>query len=87
MSCPRIVLAAAAAACVLARALVADAQAGGMAPAGQSPLLLRDIAPPSADFTTYLEGELIRVSVPSNWRELPGPNAVTFAPDGAVQRH
>ena len=40
-------------------------------------------APPSADFTTYLEGELVRVSVPSNWRELPGSNAVTFAPEGA----
>src|SRR4029450_12033564 len=29
------------------------------------------------------EGELVQVSVPSNWRELPGFNAVTFAPAGA----
>jgi hypothetical protein len=42
-----------------------------------------DVAPPSPAFTTYIEGELVRVSVPSNWRELPGFNAVTFAPDGA----
>jgi hypothetical protein len=41
------------------------------------------VAPPSSSFETYVEGELIRVSVPSNWRELPAANAVTFAPDGA----
>jgi hypothetical protein len=45
---------------------------------------IRDDVPlPSTDFTTYLEGELVQVSVPSNWRQLPGFNAVTFAPDGA----
>ena len=42
-----------------------------------------DVPLPAADFTTYLEGELVQVSVPSNWRELPGFNSVTFAPDGA----
>ena len=26
---------------------------------------------------------MFRISVPSNWRELPGTNAVTFAPEGA----
>jgi len=41
------------------------------------------IAPPSSTYTVYSEGDLFRVSVPSNWRELPGGNAVTFAPDGA----
>jgi hypothetical protein len=41
------------------------------------------VAPPSSDFTTYIEGERVRVSIPSNWRELPGSNAVTFAPEGA----
>ena len=46
-------------------------------------LIRRDVAPPSPDFTTYLEGELVRVSIPSNWRELPASNAVTFAPEGA----
>jgi sortase A len=43
----------------------------------------RTVARPSTDFTTYVEGQLVQVSVPSNWRELPGSNAVTFAPEGA----
>jgi hypothetical protein len=42
-----------------------------------------DIAPPSSTYTAYTEGNVFRVSVPSNWRELPGGSAVTFAPDGA----
>jgi hypothetical protein len=42
-----------------------------------------EVPRPSGDFTTYSEGELVRISVPSNWRELPGADAVTFAPDGA----
>jgi hypothetical protein len=42
-----------------------------------------DIAPPSSTYTSYTEGNLFRLSVPSNWRELPGSNAVIFAPDGA----
>jgi len=46
-------------------------------------LIRRDVALPSSEFTTYFEGELVRVSIPSNWRELPGSNAVTFAPEGA----
>ena len=51
--------------------------------ARQQPMIRRAVAPPSSDFTTYIEGELVRVSIPSNWRELPGSNAVTFAPEGA----
>jgi hypothetical protein len=46
-------------------------------------LIRRDIAPPASDFTTYTEGELVRLRIPSNWRELPASNGVTFAPDGA----
>jgi Zn-dependent protease with chaperone function len=38
--------------------------------------------PPSSQWSTYDEGNLFRVSVPSNWRELSGNNAVTFAPEG-----
>src|SRR5438093_4300497 len=38
---------------------------------------------PSSSFRTYDEGNLFRVSVPSNWREVPGNNSVTYAPDGA----
>lgn len=37
---------------------------------------------PSSRFTSYDEGKLFRISVPSNWRELPGNNSVTFAPEG-----
>jgi hypothetical protein len=51
--------------------------------ARQQPLIRRAVAPPSSDVTTYIEGEVVRVSIPSNWRELPGSNAVTFAPEGA----
>jgi hypothetical protein len=54
-----------------------------VASARTPPLIRRPVAGPSSDFTTYLEGELVRVSIPSNWRELPGSNAVTFAPEGA----
>jgi len=68
------------------------AQVGVLAPhrsiataAGVSPpsTIRRDVALPSPEFTSYIEGELVRISVPSNWRELPGSNAVTFAPEGA----
>jgi Zn-dependent protease with chaperone function len=41
------------------------------------------VARPDERFTSYDERNLFRVSVPSNWRELPGTNSVTFAPDGA----
>jgi hypothetical protein len=49
---------------------------GGAPPRGS-------VQPPSQRWTQYTEGELFRVSVPSNWRELPGSGAVTFAPVGA----
>jgi hypothetical protein len=42
------------------------------------------VAAPSSRYTEYTEGDVFRVSVPSNWQELPGNTAVTFAPDGAV---
>jgi len=41
------------------------------------------VAAPSSSFRTYTEGDMFKVSVPSNWRELPGQSSVTFAPDGA----
>jgi peptidase M48-like protein len=40
------------------------------------------VDPPSTRVQSYDESGLFRVSVPSNWRELPGNNSVTFAPDG-----
>jgi hypothetical protein len=45
------------------------------------------VEPPSSSFRTYNEGNVFRVSVPSNWRELAGgTSSVTFAPDGAYGR-
>ena len=41
------------------------------------------VEPPAARYRAYDEGTLFRVTVPENWRELPGNNVVTFAPDGA----
>ena len=41
------------------------------------------VEPPASGMTAYEEGNLFRISVPSNWRELPGNNSVTFAPEGA----
>jgi Zn-dependent protease with chaperone function len=41
------------------------------------------VEPPSGRYQTYEEGNLFRISVPSNWRELPASTVVTFAPDGA----
>jgi len=41
------------------------------------------VEPPSPRYTEYNGGNAFRVSVPSNWRELPSSSAVTFAPEGA----
>ena len=49
--------------------------------AGQPPS--GNIERPSTRYTTYTEGDVFQVSVPSNWRELPGNSTVTFAPAGA----
>ena len=38
---------------------------------------------PASNYRTFTEGNMFKVSVPSNWRELPGQTAVTFAPEGA----
>ena len=40
------------------------------------------VEPPSSRYTAYDEGNIFRVSVPSNWRELPDNATVTFAPSG-----
>jgi hypothetical protein len=37
---------------------------------------------PSSRYQSYNEGNIFRVSVPSNWREVSGNNTVTFAPTG-----
>lgn len=37
---------------------------------------------PSSRYTAYNEGDVFRVSVPSNWREMPSESQITFAPEG-----
>ena len=41
------------------------------------------IAAPSTRYTSYTEGNVFKVAVPSNWKEYASGSAVTFAPDGA----
>lgn len=55
---------------------------GGSGNAGNGGTLGK-VNPPSGRYRTYTEGNLFRISVPDNWRELAGSSAVTFAPDGA----
>jgi hypothetical protein len=52
-------------------------------PAERGSLPSGRVEPPSPQFTTYTAENAFRVSVPSNWRELPSNTAVTFAPEGA----
>jgi len=40
------------------------------------------IEAPSTRYRDYNEGNIFRVSIPSNWRELPNNDTVTFAPEG-----
>jgi Zn-dependent protease with chaperone function len=61
----------------------ATKSSGNRRPAGTGQPPVGNVERPSTRYTTYTEGELFQVSVPSNWRELPGNNAVTFAPAGA----
>jgi Zn-dependent protease with chaperone function len=51
---------------------------GNRYPAGQ----VGRVEPPSGRYETYTGGNLYRIAVPSNWRELQGNNSVTFAPEG-----
>jgi beta-barrel assembly-enhancing protease len=64
----------------------ATKNAGNRAPSGGSPgggaVVTGNVARPSTRYQTYTEGNMFKVSVPSNWRELPGNNSVTFAPEG-----
>jgi Zn-dependent protease with chaperone function len=38
---------------------------------------------PSSSYRTYSSGNLFRISVPDNWREMGSGNEITFAPEGA----
>jgi beta-barrel assembly-enhancing protease len=51
---------------------------------GDAPIAGGRVEPPASSFRSYDEGNLFRVSVPANWRELQGgTSSVTFAPEGA----
>jgi hypothetical protein len=64
-------------------------RAGRNTPArtGQPSAEARDIgtrvAPPSTRFRTYTEGDVVRISVPDNWREIASDSSAKFVPDGA----
>ncbi len=65
----------------------ATKNAGNRAPSegsggGGGAVVTGNVARPSTSYKAYSEGNLFRVSVPSNWKELPGNNSVTFAPEG-----
>jgi len=49
---------------------------------GGGAVVTGNVARPSTSYKAYSEGNIFRVSVPSNWKELPGNNSVTFAPEG-----
>ena len=55
---------------------------GGTQPTG-APANAERIQPPSSQFRRYNAADVFRVSVPANWQEIGGGNAVTFAPEGA----
>ena len=52
------------------------------APGGTTGRPSARVAPPASDSTTYNEGNVFRITVPSNWRELASETTVTFAPEG-----
>jgi Zn-dependent protease with chaperone function len=64
-------------------------QSGPPAPPDARNIGIR-VAPPSSRYKSYTEGNLFRVSVPDNWREVATSSSVKFVPDGAhgqVQGH
>jgi Zn-dependent protease with chaperone function len=70
---------------------ISRAASRGTAPAGVGEAepdarVMARVEAPSSRYLTYDEGNLFRVTVPENWRELAGGNAVRFAPQGAYGR-
>jgi hypothetical protein len=62
---------------------VARNRGAGRTTGGDSRPVSGNVARPDSRYQTYNEGDLFRISVPANWRELGSPNEVTFAPEGA----
>lgn len=55
---------------------------GSSQPAGTTGRI-GSVAPPSSEWSSYQAGDFLQISVPSNWREMPGSNgSVTYAPEG-----
>lgn len=67
------------------RAAKRGGSAGGGGTTGRPPT--GNVAAPSSRMQTYTEGDLFRLSVPSNWRELPASDSVTFAPEGGYGQY
>jgi hypothetical protein len=57
---------------------------GGRSPQpGGAPIDPSRVPRPSSQFRKYNIGDVLSVSVPSNWRQISQGNSVTFAPEGA----
>lgn len=52
-------------------------------PSGATAARTVQVAAPSNQYRTYRAGNLLRVSVPSNWGSRGGQSSVTYTPDGA----
>jgi Zn-dependent protease with chaperone function len=63
---------------------VARGTAGRTPPGGNAPDArpAARVAAPATRYTTYNEGDVFRIGVPSNWEELASESSVTFAPQG-----
>jgi hypothetical protein len=66
---------------VARRGKQAPAQSGQPAPDARN--IGTRVAPPSSRYKSYTGGDLFRVNVPDNWREVATSVSVTFVPDGA----
>ena len=70
---------------------LADVPAPAAAPPvpGQPPhigTLGYGVVVPSGEYQDVMAGDVLELSVPTNWRRLPAGNTVTFSPDGAFLR-
>lgn len=55
-------------------------------PSVPQPRNVGSVAPPSSRYKNYTEGNLFRVSVPDNWREIATSTSVKFVPDGGYRQ-
>lgn len=64
-------------------ARAAKTSGGGAGADPRSAGTLGRVEAPATRYREYTEGNVFRIAVPNNWRELPGSSSVTFAPTGA----